>query len=296
MKRSNEVFNRKILKYKRRILPQPALSLFLTIVLLFIGSDGATQENRLRIHFIDVGYGDAIFIQLPDSHTILIDAGEKAHTRQLLDYLQSLNIHTIDQAVITHPHKNHFEGFFEILKYFSIHQLAINGEKEGEEGYEKLLESFRDKQIPIKELSRGMTFSGLSKSVKIEVLHPGELTGSTNGNSLVLWLKHQEISVLFMADIELKEQDQLIALYPKLKQANSIKIPHHGGPLSDEFIRSFTDKNFIISTGPNPWGLPYEHDVKKLKGVIFRTDYQGTIILESDGLSVSIKTVEDNGD
>ena len=112
MKRSNEAFNRKILKYKRRILPQPALSLFLTIVFLFSGSDGATQENRLRIHFIDVGYGDAIFIQLPDSHTMLIDAGEKPNTRRLLDYLQSLNIHNIDQAVITHPNKNHFEEFF----------------------------------------------------------------------------------------------------------------------------------------------------------------------------------------
>lgn len=296
MKRSNEAFNQKTLKFKRRILPQSALFLSLTIIILFIGSDGAAQEDHLRMHFIDVGYGDAIVVQFPDSHIMLIDAGEKPHTRKLLDYLQSLNIQTIDKAVITHPHQNHFEGFFDILKLFAIHQLFINGDRDGEEGYDKLLKEFRNKAIPIKELSRGMTLSGLSKSVKIEVLHPKDLTGSANGNSLVLWLKHKDISILLMADIEPRQQDQLIALYPEMQQANSIKIPHHGGPLSDEFIQTFMGKNIIISTGSNPWGLSHEDDVKRMKGAIYRTDHQGSIILESDGSSVSISTGGVNGD
>jgi len=171
----------------RFTLPQFVLSLFLTVVIFVIGhigSDGYTQEDRLRLHFIDVGYGDAIFIQFPDSSTLMIDAGEKPYASQIVNYLQALNITKIDQAVITHPHKNHFEGFFDILKLIPIEQLFINGDHNAEEGYEMLLEAFRNKQIPIKELSRGMMIGDLPESVEIEVLHPDNLTSTANGNSI----------------------------------------------------------------------------------------------------------------
>lgn len=298
MKRSSGAFNRKILKFKPSSLPQLTITLFLAAALLAMGpvrSDCFAQEVRLRIHFIDVGYGDAILIQFPDSRTMMIDSGEKHHTLRLINYLQSLDIQKIDQAVITHPHKNHFEGFFDILKSIPIDQLFINGDKNSEEGYEELLELFRDRQIPIKNISRGMMLNDFSGPVQIEVLHPKNLSNNPNGNSIVLWLKFQEFSILLMADIGLEEQDQLIDLNQELSQVNSITVPHHGGPLSDKFIRFFTEKNFIISTGTNPWNLPHERDLQKLQGTIYRTDHQGTIVLESDGFSTSIKTVRVQG-
>jgi len=92
-----------------------------------------------------------------------------------------------------------------------------------------------------------------------------------------------------MADIELKEQAQLIGLHQDIKQVNSIKVPHHGGPLSNEFKEFFVDKEFIISTGTNPWGLPRQHDLQKLQGAVYRTDRHGSIVLESDGFSTSIQ-------
>lgn len=294
MKKSNEVFSQKILNFKRFILPQFVLSLFITIGMFSIGQIGSNsyaQENRLRLHFIDVGYGDAIVIQLPDSRTLMIDAGEKLYSSQIIRYLKSLNITKIDQAIITHPHKNHFEGFLDVLKYIPIENLFVNGDQNAEEGYEMLLETFRDRKIPIHTLNRGMMLGGLSETVSIEVLHPENLSSSTNGNSIVLWVKHGQVSILLMADIELEEQAQLIDLYQAIEQVNSIKVPHHGGPLSDEFIEFFSEKDFIISTGANPWGLPYERDIRRLRGTIYRTDHHGSIILESDGVSVSIKTL-----
>lgn len=298
MKRLNEAFNRKILKFRLSLFPHFIFSLFFAIALFVIGPmspDCYAQEGRLRIHFIDVGYGDAIFIQFPDSRTMMIDSGEKHHTLRLMSYLQSLDIQKIDQAVITHPHKNHFGGFFDILKSIPIDQLFINGDKNAEEGYEELLQMFRDRQIPIKKVSRGMTLNNFSESVNIEVLHPKDLSSNTNDNSIVLWLKYREISILFMADIGLAEQARLISLNQEIEQVNSIKVPHHGGPLSDEFIRLFTGKKFIISTGTNPWGLPREHDLQRLRGTIYRTDRQGTVVLESDGFSTSIKVVGAQG-
>jgi len=293
LKKLSEAFSRKILNFKRFTLPQFILSLFLTVVIFSTGDVRSycyAQEDLMRIHFIDVGYGDAIFIQFPDSNTLMIDAGEKPHSSRIIRYLQALNITTIDQAVITHPHKNHFEGFLDILKVIPIARVFVNDDKNSEEGYEELLAAFRDRRIPIEKLSRGMT-PNFSESVNIEVLHPAALSSSANGNSIVLLLKHREISILLTADIELAEQTELIELYQKIRQANSIKVPHHGGPLSEAFIQSFTGKNFIISTGPNPWGLPREDDLQRLQGKIYRTDQQGSIILESNGSSVQIKTL-----
>ena len=72
-------------------------------------------------------------------------------------------------------------------------------------------------------------------------------------------------------------------MYEDIKTVDCIKMPHHGGPLSDDFLQTFIDKIFVISTGSNGWGWPREEDLKKLKGEVYRTDDHGTVVLESDG-------------
>ena len=49
-----------------------------------------TQVNandKLQIHYIDVGQGDAIFIELPNDRTMLIDAGESYKADIVLNYI-----------------------------------------------------------------------------------------------------------------------------------------------------------------------------------------------------------------
>ena len=53
-----------------------------------------------------------------------------------------------------------------------------------------------------------------------------------------------------------------------------------------------TPQIFIISTGPNKWDIPRDNELQSLDGKLYRTDVHGTIILESDGLSVSVKTLK----
>ena len=89
----------------------------------FVASAVAQGETTLRVHFIDVGYADAILLEfsppagrgLPaDTTTMLVDAGDAKHSSRLISYLKSHQIKKIDTVVITHPHQNHFGGLRKI--------------------------------------------------------------------------------------------------------------------------------------------------------------------------------------
>lgn len=255
----------------------------------------AASAPSLRIHFIDVGYGDAILIQCPDQTTVLVDAGEEPGNAGLADYLKSRQIDRIDTAVITHPHTNHFQGFFDVVEHLSVGRLMINGDPNSEPGYEELLEKFRGKNIPIEVVRRGEILSGLAPAVRVSVLHPAELRGNPNANSIVLRLLYGKTEVLLMGDIEPVQQDELMTVFPDIRDIDAVKVPHHGGPLSEQFCEIFKDKIFVISTGENPWGIPGEEDLRKLKGAAYRTDHSGTIILETDGQKISVKTEGEGG-
>lgn len=214
---------------------------------------------------------------------MMIDGGEEEYAAYVSRYLQSLRVVKLDTVVITHPHTNHFTGFKSLSEIFPVGRVFINGDQNAEEGYFELLEEWRKDNIPISILRKGDAVSNLPAPFSFKILHPSQLKNNANDNSLVCWLKYKNISLLFMGDIELEGQKELLK---NIKNMDVIKMPHHGGPVIDELIKKIQDKILVISTGPNPWGLPQEEDMEKLRGKIYRTDQRGTIIVETDGKRV----------
>ncbi len=256
----------------------------------------AQSEPVLRAHFIDVGYADAILLELPDDTTMLIDAGDRQHSSELLSYLEVNQIHRIDIAVITHPHANHFGGLRKIAARIPIVRVFHNDDPNPDKGYSKLLAYLQKENISINVLRQGQKIEQPSGAVVVAVLNPKDLDGDLNDNSIALRIKHGKGSLLFLADVGPKRQDELLAKFPELRKASLIQVPHHGGALSEAFIAAFQKKTFVVSTGPNPWGLPYEDQLLKLNGTVYRTDKNGTIVVESDGnaLKVLSWTKKDN--
>lgn len=80
--------------------------------------------DTLRIHIIDVGNGDSIWIQTPDDKNILIDGGESfgmalSAGPAVVDYLDFHGFEkgsTFDGVILSHPHSDHFGGFNTIFK------------------------------------------------------------------------------------------------------------------------------------------------------------------------------------
>ncbi len=246
----------------------------------------------LRVHFIDAGYADAIFLEFPpsagrslpaDATTMIVDAGGTRDVPRLISYLKDHQIQKIDTAVITHPHRNHFGGLRKVAGRMPIGRVFHNGDPNTEKGYPALLSYLKRKRVPVAILKSGQKLEQLPDSVTVEVLNPPDLNGTANDNSIALRLTHGNVSFLLLGDIGPDRQDALLAAFPDIRQADCVQVPHHGGPLSDAFIEAFGGKTFIVSTGPNRWGLPHEDQLKRLNGTVYRTDKNGTIIVESDG-------------
>lgn len=248
------------------------------------------EDSALRVHFINAGYGDAVLLEIPGGKKVMFDAGDKLTRKAVADYLAGKNIKTIDTAVLTHPHANHYEGFFRLLKYFPINRLFINGDEVHDERYSLLLTRFKEKNIPVRVLRQGDVITDFPGDIKMEVLAPERLITGINENSLVLKLTYRKTSFLFMGDTVYDAQKELVEHYGSALQADWIQIPHHGGPLGEEFCKLFQGGKFILSTGPNQWQLFRKDPGELMAGTFYRTDKHGHIVLESDGQKWKVTT------
>ncbi len=103
---------------------------------LFSGDDGNTvvgeityvnELEDLRIHFVDVGQGDAILIELPDGKNVIIDSGKGGSSdknesyQNLKNYIsENTDIIKFDYAIATHADSDHIGNFDDILRDFEV--------------------------------------------------------------------------------------------------------------------------------------------------------------------------------
>jgi competence protein ComEC len=93
--------------------------LFLVIVGLNLIPDepavAPLAAEEMRVHFLDVGQGDSILIELPNGQSMLVDGGTRRAGGFVKDYIKSLGINHLDYVVATHPHEDHIGGLVEVI-------------------------------------------------------------------------------------------------------------------------------------------------------------------------------------
>ncbi len=87
------------------------------------------DKSKLRVHFIDVGTGLAVFIQTPDNHkNIFLDGGEEAGDK-IIDYVNKFHPEDsdIDFAIVTHADSDHFYGMMKIFDNWVVKEFWNTG-------------------------------------------------------------------------------------------------------------------------------------------------------------------------
>lgn len=249
-----------------------------------------SNENKIQIHFLDVGQGDSIFLELPNQETMLIDAGESNQSSKIIHYIENLGYRKIDYVIATHPHTDHIGGLKEIIETFEIKSIYMPKVVSTSKTYENLLKAIQKKNLKIKNAFSGVQMIN-QENFLIEFLAPKEKTyQQLNNYSAVIKITFQNHTFLFMGDAEEESEKEINSEI----QADIIKIGHHGSNTSSskEFIEKVKPTYAIISVGKeNSYKHPNKNVIERLEKIgatILRTDENGTIVAVTDGTNITI--------
>jgi len=257
-------------------------------------------DGNLKVVFFDVGQGDAIFIETPQGHQILIDGGPSG--KKVLEKLQNYIPFwdkTLDLVILTHPDYDHLKGLLSVLQKYDVKNVLWTGIEKNTKTFEEWREAIGEENAQIAIAQAGQEI----KAGKAEffVLYPFEkLQGkvfkkASNDTSLILKLLFFHNSFLFPGDTTSKIERQL--LEKKINISSEVlKIAHHGSKSSSqkEFLQSVSPQLAVISVGRNnPYHHPHQEVLNNLANFgikVLRTDEKGDIKVVSNGRSLKIKT------
>lgn len=248
----------------------------------------AAAAKDLSVHYIDVEQGDSTLIRYKN-YNILIDAGKRDYGDTVVSYLNGLDIENLDLIIATHPDADHIGGMQYVLEHIHCDRYILP-------------------QLP-DEIKRTKTESNLISILKINKVNTeyavnqkeytfGDLKLTTfitekvrdnkNDYSVVTKINYKNSSFLFMGDAGKSVENEFIDNAFNL-QADILKAGHHGSSksTSERFVKYVKPTICIFSCGvDNEYGHPHnevltimnKYDIK-----YFRTDYQGTIVIGTDG-------------
>jgi beta-lactamase superfamily II metal-dependent hydrolase len=213
-------------------------SIVAALVACVSSADAQTGDPYLRVSFIDVGQGDAIWIKGPDRENgmpggnIIIDGGpDRGNRNRLIKYLQAKAYGlapgaVIDCVVATHPHDDHYPGLLDVLAQYQVAQIVDSGypkERTTPTGAASQFELFRRAALAERVEGRPSRFIELRQTtdrqlecgnLQARIIHADSAdlkdmgAGNTRENnaSTVLQLKFGSFTFLFMGDAEGKER------------------------------------------------------------------------------------------
>ncbi|MFJ7185956.1 MBL fold metallo-hydrolase [Lysinibacillus xylanilyticus] len=256
-----------------------------------------TAGHEMRVHFIDVGQGDSIFIESPNGKTMLVDGGVKGAGQNVVSYLKELGVKKLDIVVATHPDADHIGGLIPVLNSIDIGQFYDSGKVHTSQTFEEMLTLIDTKNIPYNVPKTGDNIA-FDDDINVKVLNANENATDNNDASIVLKIAYGNVSFLLTADAGVSLEKEMMQDDVK---ATILKAGHHGSNTSSsaEFIQAVHPEVTILSYGEgNKYGHPHAEVVERLQAIgskIYATAEAGTVIVSTDGVNYDVNSKEWSG-
>ena len=250
----------------------------------------AQTTGELEVYVFDVGQADCTLIG-SSGEFMLIDAGNNADGKYIVNQLQSMGIDDINYLIGTHPHEDHIGGLDDVIKNFNVRNLYMPDMKYDSSTYRNVISAADKKKLEVVEPKVGHKFT-VGEAI-CEVMCVDGDADDANHASIVIEVTHGANKLLFMGDAEIVNEETRL-----WNDVAVLKVGHHGSSTSssDDFLEQVAPEIAIISCGTgNSYGHPHRETMTALKGMnleILRTDTQGTIHVISDGKSCKTAVVD----
>lgn len=258
--------------------------------IFLINLDWQSSRRELTFAMLDVGQGDALFIESPTGVQIMFDGGPPRKVLGPLARVMSPFDKSIDALVITNPDADHIGGFLDILKNYKVGRVFESGALTDSKIYQNLKTEIKKQKISNNLLKKGMKLD-IGGGAVIDILFPDRDVSSwaTNDGSVVARLSYGDTSIMLTGDSTMKTEKIILEENSEAQLKSAIlKVGHHGSRTSssDSFVQAVAPAYALISDGKdNRYGHPHKETLDtlaKLGAKVLRTDLFGTIIIKCD--------------
>jgi len=255
-------------------------------------------DGKFKFYVLNVGQGDAIFIETPSKNQILVDGGPNSKVLSELGEVMPFYDRTIDLIVLTHPQQDHIFGLVEVLKRYKVANVLMTGVDYSGGAYEEFKKIIGDKNINVFiAQSRQKVF--LDKDASLDILYPFEklfsekFAGDMNDTSVALLLNAFGKKFLLAGDAGMIEETNMVNSGANI-DIDVLKLNHHGSKYSNSalFLEKTSPQIAVVSAGKsNRYGHPHKETLVRLADIpLYRTDIQGRIAILTNGKELEVKT------
>ena len=174
----------------------------------------------------------------------------------------ALGVTRLDIAFNTHPHRDHINGFAELLSKIPADEYLSTFPLDSDKYQRQLIHQLRELSIPIRVCEAGEVMK--LGSAQLET-YRFMGTKNTNDRSMVVHIRYGDRSILFTADIGLTAQRVLATENAEHFKSDILKLPHHGvGGISPQLLDAASPELCFVSNGPT------SRDVKLQKTAVLK--------------------------
>ncbi|HPK14081.1 MAG TPA: MBL fold metallo-hydrolase [Candidatus Paceibacterota bacterium] len=250
----------------------------------------------LKVVYLDIGQGDAIYIEAPNKKQVLIDTGPSPATLAKLSKVMPFADRSLDLVILTHRDQDHIGGASLLFETYEIDNILMT-----DQSSETSLSLELDRKIERSNLNKIIAHRGqrfildADRKIYLDILFPNRNISDfeSNETSIVSKLSYGQKSFLFVGDSTIYNES-LIIWNEQEQTINSdiLLLGHHGSKTSSSlfWLEKVSPDLAIISAGKNNrFGHPAEEILDRLsksKTPKLITFEEGNITLLSDGQNI----------